>query len=134
MAEERLKVSRLYTDFDLSFEKNPITSDLSKKTDVNAVKQSLKNIMMTNHYETPFDPTKGANLRGLLFRQADAVTARAIRKTIEQAIVAYEPRVSIDELIVNLGSDELSYRVTLRYTIVGIAQPQTLTANLERLR
>ena len=63
MAEERLKVSRLYTDFDLSFETNPITSDLSKKTDVNAVKQSLKNIMMTNHYETPFDPTKGSNSR-----------------------------------------------------------------------
>lgn len=134
MAEDKLRVSRVYKDFDLAFTKNPVTSDLSKKTDVAAVKQAIKVLLMTNFYERPFSYSKGANLRSYLFQPADQLTANVIRKNIQQVIEAYEPRARIDEITVSLGSDDISYRVYIRFIVLGFPAPQTLTANLQRLR
>jgi phage baseplate assembly protein W len=66
MATQKLNITRIYKDMDLAFTANPVTGDLSKKLDVNAVKQSMKILMLTNFYERPFSPKKGANLRGFL--------------------------------------------------------------------
>lgn len=57
----------IYSDLNLSFKPHPITGDITRKTDVDAVKQSIKNLISTNHYERPFKPSLGANLRGKLF-------------------------------------------------------------------
>lgn len=134
MSTETKKISRVFKDFDLGFTKNSITSDLSKKTDVAAVKQSIRILLMTNFYERPFAYNKAANLRSFLFEQTDNLTAEAIRKNIQQVIESYEPRVIIQELNVTVGSDENSYDVYLQFKVVGFPLPQTLTANLTRLR
>ena len=134
MANETLKISRLYKDLDLSFTPNPVTGDVSKKIDVNAVKQSLKILMQTNFYERPFEPEKGANLRGYLFEPMSNLLAGLIQNTIKNIIETYEPRAKIETITVNANYDTNSYDIELEYFIVGISAPQTLTANLKRLR
>lgn len=134
MANESLKISRLYKDLDLSFTANPATGDVAKKIDVNAVKQSLRILILTNFYERPFDPKKGANLRGLLFEPMSKLSANLISKTLQNLIQSYEPRVRIETMTVFPSVDENSYLVNLTFFVVGIARPQTLTANLKRLR
>jgi len=134
MANDTLKVSRLYKDLDLAFSANPLTSDVSKKIDANAVKQAIKILMLTNFYERPFAPQKGANLRGLLFEPMSANFASVIERTITDLIGNYEPRARIQSLIVTPNFDTNAYEVTLTFFIVGITRPQTLTANLKRLR
>jgi uncharacterized protein len=134
MANESLKITRLYKDLDLSFTANPVTGDVSKKIDVNAVKQSLNILMQTNFYERPFEPEKGANLRGYLFEPMSSLTAGLIQNTIEKIIENYEPRVKIDTITVTANLDTNSYDVALRYFVIGIDRTQILTANLKRLR
>lgn len=134
MANETLKISRLYKDLDLSFTANPVTGDVSKKLDVNAVKQSLNILMQTNFYERPFEPEKGANLRGYLFEPMSSLLAGLIQNTIKNTIETYEPRARIETITVRANFDTNSYDVTLRYFVIGIDRPQTLTANLKRLR
>jgi phage baseplate assembly protein W len=134
MANESLKITRLYKDLDLSFTANPVTGDVSKKIDVNAVKQSLNILMQTNFYERPFEPEKGANLRGYLFEPMSSLTAGLIQNTIEKIIENYEPRVKIDTITVTSNLDTNSYDVELRYFVIGIDRTQILTANLKRLR
>jgi len=134
MATESLKVSRIYKDLDLNFTANPVTGDVSKKLDVNAVKQSLNILMRTNFYERPFEPEKGANLRGYLFEPMSNILAGVIKNTIKNLIETYEPRAKIESLLVVANYDDTSYDITLRYFVVGTDKPQTLTANLKRLR
>ena len=89
MANETLKISRLYKDLDLSFTRNPVTGDVSKKIDVNAVKQSLNILMQTNFYERPFAPEKGANLRGYLFEPMSNLVANVLQSTVRNMIASY---------------------------------------------
>lgn len=134
MANETLKISRLYKDLDLSFTANPVTGDVSKKVDVNAVKQALNILMQTNFYERPFAPEKGANLRGYLFEPMTNLIAGLLQNTIKNIIDSYEPRARVESISVTPNFDTNSYEVVLRYFVVGINKPQTLTANLKRLR
>ena len=134
MANETLKISRLYKDLDLSFTANPVTGDVSKKIDVNAVKQSLNILMQSNFYERPFAPEKGANLRSYLFEPMSSLVAGVLQSTIKNIIDSYEPRARIETISVTPNYDTNTYNVELRYFIVGISNPQTLVANLKRLR
>lgn len=134
MANESLKISRLYKDLDLDFTVNPLTGDVSKKLDVNAVKQSIKILLLTNFYERPFAPQKGANMRGLLFEPMSTTLANVIQKTLNNLIQSYEPRARIESIKVTPNYDINSYEVTLNFFVVGIPRPQTLVANLKRLR
>jgi phage baseplate assembly protein W len=134
MANETLKISRLYKDLDLSFTRNPVTGDVSKKIDVNAVKQSLNILMQTNFYERPFAPEKGANLRGYLFEPMSNLVANVLQSTVRNMITSYEPRVRIETIVVRPNFDMDSYEIELRFFVVGISSPQTLVAQLKRLR
>ena len=134
MANETLKISRLYKDLDLSFTRNTVTGDVSKKIDVNAVKQSLNILMQTNFYERPFAPEKGANLRGYLFEPMSNLVANVLQSTVRNMIASYEPRVRIETIFVRPNFDMDSYEIELRFFVVGISSPQTLVAQLKRLR
>lgn len=131
---DRLKITRLYSDLDLGFELHPVTGDISRKTDVNAVKQALKILVLTNFYERPFAPSMGGNIRGLLFEHIDSTTAAVIEKTITQLITSYEPRAKLEAVDVIVGSDGVSYVINIRYYVVGFSAPQKLFLELERLR
>ena len=84
----------IYSDLNLSFKPHPITGDITRKTDVDAVKQSIKNLISTNHYERPFKPSLGANLRGKLFELDTSVFgAESMVNDIADMIRTFEPRV-----------------------------------------
>ena len=134
MANETLKISRLYKDLDLSFEPNPVTGDVSKKVDVNAVKQSMRILMLTNFYERPFAPKKAANLRGILFENISSLRAASLETIILNLFENYEPRVKIQKIQVAANYDNNRYDVNITFLVVGIDAPQILSANLKRLR
>jgi len=131
--KNKVTARRWYTDMDLNITPHPSSGDLILKYDKDAVKRSIRNIMLTNDYERPFRPGFGANLRALLFELADDITKFEIRKQITEAIEAFEPRVMIDEIYLNQDRNNRMY-VNLHYGIRGVEEAQELEIILERVR
>tara|TARA_Y100001937_G_scaffold124087_1_gene188164 strand:+ start:1775 stop:2194 length:420 start_codon:yes stop_codon:yes gene_type:complete len=131
--QNKVTARRWYTDMDLNITPHPSSGDLILKYDKDAVKRSIRNIMLTNDYERPFRPGFGANLRALLFELADDITKFEIRKQITEAIEAFEPRVMIDEIYLNQDRNNRMY-VNLHYGIRGVEEAQELEIILERVR
>ena len=129
-----LSPNKLYKDLDLSFAAHPQTQDVLEKVDSNAVKQSLKTLLNTNLGERLFEPTLGSPLRNLLFEPVDAITTMAIKRSIENTISRYEPRIILELVDVVPFEDDNAYEISLYFTVIGINQPTSLTVTLERLR
>jgi len=125
---------RLYKDIDLTFTKNPLTWDVNKKVDVNAVKQSLKTLIFTRYNERLFQPELGSPIYRLLFEPVDPITTEAIRRSIENLIQNHEPRVILNQLDVTPREDENSYEISIFFTVVGIPLPVSFSTILQRLR
>ena len=84
--------ARIYKDLNLDFAQNTATKDIQKLEDVEAVKRSVRNLISLNHYEKPFHPEMGSNLRGMLFELMSPQMNHAISKEIDLLIKNYEPR------------------------------------------
>jgi phage baseplate assembly protein W len=125
---------RLYKDIDLEFLAHPATKDVSKKVDVNAVKQSLKNLLFTQYGERPFQPLLGSPLYRLLFEPMDPITIEAMKQAIELLIQNYEPRVRLENIVILPVYDKNEYELSILFTVVGIPLPVTFTTILQRLR
>ena len=134
MAVQRQKITRLYKDFDLAFVKNAITGDINKKQDVNAVKQSMKNLILTELMERPFHPSLGSALAGLLFENATMFTTERIKVTIETLLENFERRAKINSIDVEPNIDNNRYDVSINFYVIGINEPQELEVKLERIR
>jgi phage baseplate assembly protein W len=122
-----------YKDIDLSLELKT-SGDVYKKERAAAVKQSVKNIIMTNYFEKPFEPFFGANVQGLLFELANDTTGEEIKNNVKSAIEFYEPRAEIINLDVNSLPDNYSISVRLEFKIVNSEQTIVLQTSLSRLR
>lgn len=122
-----------YLDIDLTFNKRP-SGDIYKKRDAAAVKQSIKNLLLSNHYEKPFEPFYGANLTALLFELADDQTESEVRDNIISSIEEYEPRVRIVDIGVRVLPDQNDMRVSVQFRVVSTDEIVTFTTNLARLR
>ena len=122
-----------YLDIDLTFNKRP-SGDLYKKRDAAAVKQSIKNLLLTDFYEKPFQPFFGANLRAMLFELADEDTEDEVEENIINAINKYEPRAEILTISVNVLPDQNDMRVSVYFKIISTQETVTFTTNLSRLR
>ena len=131
--QNKITARRWYTDVDLNLKPHPSSGDLVLKKDNDAVKRSIRNIMLTNNYERPFKPNFGANLRALLFELADDITKFEIRKQITEAIEDFEPRVAIDEIYLNQDRNNRMY-INIHYGIRGVPEAQELEVVLERVR
>jgi len=127
--------TRIYSDFDVDFLPHPVTGDLLKKTGVNAVVQSITNLVLTNHYERPFHPEIGSNVRRLLFDLADSVTAQLISEEIKDTLANFEPRATVLDVIVSTDDTQDGYNVSILFQVSGgIATPIQISVFLERLR
>ena len=96
MATLKGKRSRIYSDIDMDFNVNAVTGDIGKKLDVNAVKQSLKNLILTQPFEKPFHPEIGSQVYGLLFEPLDPLTAETMATVIGNIVDNWEPRVRLE--------------------------------------
>jgi len=134
MATITANVTRKYSDLDLNFTVHPIKKDINKNVDAMAVINSIKNLILTNHYERPFQPSVGCNVQKLLFDNMDNITAIAIKREILQTIQNFEPRVGIETISVKPDFENNSFSVDMRFYIVNQTTPVTIQFFLERAR
>jgi len=123
-----------YSDFDVRFLSHPVTGDLLKVTGTNAVVQSVINLIQLNHYEVPFHPEIGGNVRKLLFELADPVTAGLLADEIRNLVTNFEQRVKLIDVLVESDVDNNGFNVTISFFVVNNTQPITISTFLERLR
>lgn len=129
------RVSKGFKDISATFQISPINSDLISLKNANAIARSIRNLVFTLPGDKPFQPTVGSRVSELLFENFDKLTATSIRSEIENTINNYEPRVRLNEVIVEPNFDNYEFNVTIKYFIVGIDIPvQQLTFILEPTR
>jgi len=126
-------VTRTYKDIDLTFAKRP-SGDVYKKTDAAAVKQSIKNILLTNFTEKPFQPTFGGNLNNFLFNLSEEFSDFEIREQVTLAINNYEPRAIVLDVKSNLSPDQYSVNIQVIFRVINTASVETTNVTLTRLR
>lgn len=124
---------KVFRDLDVTFAAKP-SKEISVKKDAAAVKQAVKNLILTNFYEKPFQPFFGGNIAGLLFELADDATGTEVEEQIVSAIQQYEPRAQILDVDVNSKPDRNSLTVTITFKVVNTQEIVTFTTNLSRLR
>ena len=129
---KRLSEKSISTDLDLSFVAHPITGDVTTKKDSDAIKRSIRNIVLTNHYERPFKPNFGANLRSMLFELGTPRAHVRIRQAIIEELEILEPRITVDELDLRQFDNEIN--VIIYYSIVGVAGQQNIDLTVSRVR
>jgi len=129
-----LTVNRLYSDIDFNFMAHPQTGDLVKVLDINAVKQSVKLLVLTMFGERLFQNDVGSPIFGLLFEPLDMITSELIKTSILQVLDNNEPRIIVNELVVTPNYDQNSYAIALYFTIVNIPLPINFSFSLARLR
>jgi len=128
------RATRIYKDLDLDFGRNVVTNDVNKLTDVEAVKRSVRNLINTNHFERPFHPELGGNVRAMLFEPMTPLTALNLQRKVEEVLTNFEPRAKITQVVADPDIDRNAYRLTIKFYVIGITNPVTVETFLERLR
>ena len=131
---ESLRSARIYKDLDLDFQINSATKDIQKLTDVESVKRSVRNLIKLNHYEKPFRPEIGSNLRAMLFENITPQINHAISKQIDLLIKNYEPRCRLVQLNVQPDVDRNGYRASISFFVINHPERVEVETFLERLR
>ena len=126
---------RQYTDLDLFFSKRKSDDDISKVTDIQAVKRSVRNLVLLDPYEKPFHPEIAGGVRGLLFELMSPFTAAQLTKKIEDVINNFEPRARLVGVRANPDYDRNSYEVSIEFYVENTpTELVDMTVMLERLR
>ena len=126
---------RQWTDLDLFFGKKATSKDISKVTDIQAVKRSIRNLVLTNHYEKPFHPEIGSGVRGILFEPMTPLTAHILTRKIEDVIENFEPRARLISVRALPNLDRNEYECTIEFYVANTpTELVDLTVFLERLR
>lgn len=122
-----------YSDLDLLFQKHPQTGDVVIRTDAEAVKRSVKNIILTNHYERPFKPNFGGSIRELLFELNTDRKIRKVKQKLKSMLETFEPR--IHKVQVGLtGVDMNEVNIEINYSIKNGVKNQNIEMTLTRAR
>ena len=127
--------SRIYTDLDLFFGKKSSDSDINVVNDIQAVKRSVRNLVLLNAYEKPFHPEISSGVRGMLFELMTPVTAVILAKQVEDVITNFEPRVRLVSVRSLPDLDKNAYEISIEFYVVNApTELVDLTLLLERLR
>jgi phage baseplate assembly protein W len=127
-------ITRKYSDFNLDFTAHPVTGDITKKLNENAIAQSIRNLLLTSHYERPFKPQLGSNVKKFLFEPIDNITTSLIQDSIFETLRNYEPRITIQEVVATPNYDEQRYDVNITFFVKNSVEPLTINFFLERVR
>ena len=114
-------ISKSFRDFSLTFEKNAVTNDILSLKNEAAIKESVKNIVLYNFYEKPFDPFFGGNILGLLFENSTPTMVLEVKNRIEQSIEIHEPRVTVVSVTVQFEENRNELNCKIQYLILGIS-------------
>ena len=127
----------IYKDLSLFFTPNPVSGDVTMVTDVQDIKRSVRNLVMTNRFEKPFHPEIASHVRDLLFERFTPITFNLLRNRIETVLANYEPRVSVTDVEIDdtgesIDGNELNVRI--HFTLKNDPQIQSVDILLERVR
>ena len=126
---------RQYKDLDLFFGTKQASNDINKVTDIQAVKRSVRNLVLLNHYEKPFHPEIGSGVRDILFENMSPLTSHALTTEIEDVIENFEPRVQLVGVRALPNLDRNEYEVTIEFYVLNTpTELVDLTIFLEVLR
>lgn len=124
----------IYSDFYKDFTQNPVSLDLARKTNVEAVKESIKNLILTDQGERLFQPTLGTKVRALLFDNLTPDLIISIRELVKDTITNYEPRAELIDVDVTAAIDSNDVKITIIFTVINIEEPIALAVTLTRVR
>ena len=128
------KAVRTYKDLDLDFTRHPVSNDVVKIEDVNAVKRSVRNLVNTQFYERPVHPELGCGARDLLFENYSPMTGIFIKRKIEEVLTNYEPRAKLSSINVDEQEDRNGISVEVNFYVLNLPNPVTVTTTLQRIR
>ena len=126
--------TRGWADLDLDFTKHPITKDVVRKTNVEAVKRSIRNLVRTNRYERPFHPEIDGGVTDHLFGLSTANTKYDIKSAVEQCLENFEPRAEVLDVNVTGDLDANGFNVGIFFRVVNSPEPIEVSLFLERIR
>jgi phage baseplate assembly protein W len=125
----------VYRDVSLNFSKHPITGDITKLSDAESVKASVRNLINTNFGERPFHPEIGSDIRATLFEPVSPIVASLLARHVEDVINNFEPRAELSNVICIGDIDQNRYEVSIEFYMRNSSEDlQTLDVFLERLR
>ena len=130
----RVSRAKQWSDLDLSLTLHPIRKDIMPLQDDAALRNSIKNLLLTNFYERPFNMGIGANMRALLFEPADSITRIAIRDNIARTISDHEPRVELIYIKVDDQADSNAYNIIVKFRIKEYDSEDKVEIVLRRIR
>ena len=127
--------AQIYSDLDLFFNKKTTSKDISKVTNIQAVKRSVRNLILTNHYEKPFHPEIGSGIRAILFEPITPLVSHVLTRKVEDVIENFEPRARLIGVKASPDLDRNAYEITIEFYVVNApTELVDLTVMLERLR
>ena len=124
-----------YSDLDLFFGKKVVGSDVNKVTDIQAVKRSVRNLVLLNQFEKPFHPEIASGVRDILFEPMTPIVAQIIARKVEDVIENYEPRARLVGVTATPNLDRNEYNITIHFYVVNApTELVEFDVLLERLR
>ena len=133
-SNESKRSAKIYRDLDLDFQFNSATKDIQKLTDVESVKRSVRNLINTNHYERPFHPELGSNLRAMLFENITPQMTHVISKQIYLLLQNFEPRAKLVQVATMPQFERNAYAVTISFFVQNSPDRIVVESFLERIR
>lgn len=128
-----------FCDLDLNFTAHPTTGDVMKVRGVEAIKRSVRNLILSNFYERPFRHYIGSNAQKLLFENMNQFTATFLKDAIKEVIENFEPRVKFvdpgnGDIVVQAHPDRNGYIAVINFIVINTGTPATISLFLERIR
>lgn len=124
----------IHSDIDTNLTLNPISGDIGRLANENAIRRSIKNLILTDFYERPFKPDIGSNIRNLLFELITPVTIELLQKAISDVITNYEPRANLLDVVCTPYDDNNAIDVTIVFSVINREEPITMQLSLDRIR
>ena len=127
-------VKRTNSDIDCSFERNLTTNDVYKKTEAAAVRQSIKNLLMTNRGSVPFKPVYGGDLESFLFQLDTEIEAYDIEEAVRTQIELFEPRAVLRSVSANIQGEYNAVSLTIVFQVINTTKVVTMELSISRAR
>jgi len=129
-----MAATRIFADLDLNFTAHPVSKDIARRYNENAVKAALKNLLLTSYYERPFHSEIGAPIRQLLFELPGPMNREMIKRAVQDTVANYEPRVQLLNIEVKYDLDNNNVDILLEFRVLNSPNITTLELTLERTR
>ncbi len=130
----RTRTTEFFSDFDSNLGQVPGRTDLSRKVNENAVRESIRHLVSTDRGERLFQPDIGCDIRGSLFENMDPNTMLILKENITQTIRTYEPRCELKDVLINSDIDNNAVSVKIIFSVINTNRNSSLTIDLTRVR